>query len=1015
MSEDLKERLAELRDAFRAGDLDSSTSPMTLAAYMASVLQRKLAGPGLANDVEKQVALVNSLITALGRASGSDGCVEDSIVNPPRLLLEVQRDQPPGVEISPIRRPSTPLREDALFVRASGEPAFASELNRELASADRVDLICAFVVWNGVRVLRDEISRLHERGGRLRLITTTFTGITEARALEELIERGAEVKVSYDTRNTRLHAKAWLFHRDSEFGTAYIGSSNLTYTAIHDGLEWNVRLSQAKSGGLLERFGATFETYWQDAQFETYDPARFAAAVRRVRSGDLITTAMFDIHPLPFQEAMLERLQVERERHGRWRNLIVSATGTGKTVMAALDYARQPLVDGRRPDLLFVAHRDEILNQSVATFRTVLKNASFGEKWAAGAKPSVGNHVFASIQSLHASDIATIDPSRYQILIVDEFHHAAAPTYRGLLDRLKPDLLLGLTATPERTDGLDITHWFDGRIAVELRLWDAIQQDLLCPFQYFGIADDVDLSAVKWSRRGYDQGELSELYTGNNARVAKVLEAVRQIVRDPLQMRALCFCVSVAHAEFMAAAFISAGIPSAVVTGTTMREDRQRAVQDLREGRLNAVFSVDVFNEGLDVPSVDTLLFLRPTESANIFIQQLGRGLRKEAGKSGLTVLDFIGHQNRQFRFEPRFLALTGSGRRFISRDVEDDFPFLPSGCCIQLDRVSREIVLNNLRAAFRGRAAGLAAELAALGDVRLGAFLQRAGRDLAEVYLSGGWTALRRMAGFAGPPGPDEEKLTRSLSRMRHIDDRVRVTAYRGWLTEATPPDSADFAPRELRLLNMLHTDLWGRARTFGSLEQSLARFWPHADLRSELVELLELLDERGQHIVLESGLPQEVPLYVHEQYTRDEILAALGDATVESPATLREGVHYNKRYNADVFFITLKKSEKRFSPSTMYRDYAISPSIFHWESQSLTASNSPTGLRYQDHAEMGTGVYLFARETSNDDSGATAPFLFIGPATYLSHVGERPMQITWSLTHPLPGDFFQAAKAVA
>ena len=1014
LTQDLQQRIAELGDAFDAGALDVGEAPATLSAYVAAAAHRALSAPGMSSDLDAQVAIVNEVITLLD-GSPAGAAIEDAVLAPPQLLLEVHRDQPSsGTSHARIRRPSTPLRDDALFVRAPGEPAFASELNRELASADRVDLICAFVVWNGVRVLLDEISDLHARRGKLRLITTTFTGITEARALEELINRGAEVKVSYDTRSTRLHAKAWLFHRASGFGTAYVGSSNLTHTAIHDGLEWNVRLSEARSAGLLNRFGATFESYWQDPQFEDYQAERFAVAVERLSPDSALNTVMFDIHPFPFQAAILERLEVERERHGYWHNLVVAATGTGKTVMAALDYERQPLVDGRRPTLLFVAHRDEILNQSLATFRTVLKDGAFGEKWTGRAKPTRGDHVFASVQSLHAADVAAMDPSRYQVVIVDEFHHAAAASYRRLLDRLTPVLLLGLTATPERTDGLDVTKWFDGRIAIELRLWDAIQQDLLCPFQYFGVADDVDLSSLNWSRAGYDLTQISNLYTGNNARVAKVLEAVRRIVNDPTEMRALCFCVSVAHANFMAQSFLAAGIPSTVVTGETPTEARQHAVRDLRSGTVNALFSVDVFNEGLDVPGVDTVLFLRPTESATVFLQQLGRGLRKEEGKAGLTVLDFIGQQNRSFRFAPRFAALSGTGPTQLLRDVEADFPFLPSGCSIRLDRVSRDIVLNNLRASLKGRRAGLVSELVNLGDVTLGEFLHSEQRELSDVYAAGGWTSLRREAGFAGQPGPDEERLAGAIGRMRHIDDQARTEAYREWLVQPAPPE-AGTSVRGDRLLQMLHTDLWGRSKGMGSLAAALARFWPHADLRRELVELLGVLDDQAQHIHLASGLPPDVPLFLHERYTRDEVLTALGDATVETPPTSREGVHFNKAYNADVFFVTLKKSEERFSPSTMYRDYALSPTLFHWESQSRTTPNSPSGLRYQEHVQRGTSVYLFVREATKSESGGTMPFFFIGPATYVSHVSERPMQITWRLTHALPGDFFQAAKAVA
>jgi superfamily II DNA or RNA helicase len=993
--------------------LDLGEAPATLAAYVAAAAQRALAAPGLASNLEAQVARVNEVISLLEGAQPADGIVDDSVVVPPQLLLEVHRDSPPGGMHSRIRRPSTPLRDNALLVRAPGEPAFASELNRELASADRVDLICAFVVWNGVRVLFDEISDLDSRGGKLRLITTTFTGITEARALEELIRRGAQVKVSYDTRGTRLHAKAWLFHRASGFGTAYVGSSNLTHTAIHDGLEWNVRLSEARSGELLNRFAATFESYWQDPQFEDYDQERFATAVERISSDSSFPLAIFDIHPLPFQSAILERLQVERERHGYWHNLVVAATGTGKTVMAALDYARQPEVNGRRPTLLFVAHRDEILNQSLATFRTVLKDGSFGEKWTGREKPTRGDYVFAAIQSLHAANVDGLDRSRYQVVIVDEFHHAAAASYRRLLDHLTPKLLLGLTATPERTDGLDITKWFDGRVAIELRLWDAIQQDLLCPFQYFGVADDVDLSAIRWSRGRYDASELSSIYTGNHARAAKVLEAVRRIVNDPTKMRALCFCVSVAHANFMAQAFGTAGIPSAVVTGDTPSAERHRAVQDLRAGNINALFSVDVFNEGLDVPGVDTVLFLRPTESATIFLQQLGRGLRKETAKSGLTVLDFIGQQNRSFRFAPRFAALAGVGITQLERDVEADFPFLPSGCSIRLDRVSRQIVLGNLRAALRGRRAGLVSDLRDLGNVSLVEFLRGAQRELSDVYAAGGWTSLRRDAGFAGPPGPDEDRLAGAIGRMQHIDDEVRTTSYRRWLVETARP-AVGTSLRDDRLLEMLASDLWGRSRELGSLSDALTRFWSHGDLRQELVELLDVLDDQAQHLHLASGLPDEVPLLVHERYTRDEVLTALGDAKVGVPATSREGVHFNRAYNADVFFVTLKKSEERFSPTTMYRDYAVSPTLFHWESQSRTTANSLTGGRYQDHVHTGSSVHLFVRETTSTSSGAM-PFFYIGPATYVSHLGERPMQITWRLTHALPGDFFQAAKAVA
>ncbi len=260
-------------------------------------------------------------------------------------------------------------------------------------------------------------------------------------------------------------------------------------------------------------------------------------------------------------------------------------------------------------------------------------------------------------------------------MVVDEFHHAAAPTYGRLLKHLRPKVLLGLTATPERTDGQSVLEWFDGRIAVELRLWDALERGLLCPFQYFGLHDGTDLSHVQWSRRGYDVLALENVYTGDQARVSLVVQAIQDTVADPLAMRALGFCVSVAHARFMAHEFSRRGLRSIAVSADTPTDDREAALRDLRDGTVNVVFCVDLFNEGVDVPEIDTVLFLRPTESALVFLQQLGRGLRRTDSKSCLTVLDFIGGANRRFRFDLRFRALLGGHRSDIIRQIEERIP----------------------------------------------------------------------------------------------------------------------------------------------------------------------------------------------------------------------------------------------------------------------------------------------------------------------------------------------------
>ena len=254
---------------------------------------------------------------------------------------------------------------------------------------------------------------------------------------------------------------------------------------------------------------------------------------------------------------------------------------------------------------------------------------------------------------------------------------------------------------------------------MELRLWDALERGLLCPFQYFGLHDNTDLSSVRWSRKGYDTTELERIYTGDDARVKLVLEQVSQKHRDAGTMRALGFCVSIAHAEFMARRFTEAGLPSVAVSADTDSDTRKDALASLRSGQARALFAVDLFNEGVDLPEVDTLLFLRPTESALVFLQQLGRGLRRHERKDCVTVLDFIGQSHRQFRFDLRYRAVTGSTRTEVEKQVQLGFPFLPAGCSMQLDRVATQIVLDNLKSAIPSRRPAMVRELRALADAR--------------------------------------------------------------------------------------------------------------------------------------------------------------------------------------------------------------------------------------------------------------------------------------------------------
>lgn len=999
-------------------DLDREEAPFRLAQFARDELRRSL-DPD--EDAKGQADRVNRVLSD----AGGEGA--DVIQLPPRLLGGIKPLSHLGQIVDLPSNPATPFSQSDLLVNAEGQPNIGSELKAELASADRVDLVCAFVIWSGVRHLRDALEEVVRRGGAVRVITTTYMGATEKRAVDELHRLGAEVRVALDARTTKLHAKAWLLERDSGLNTAYVGSSNLSHTALFDGLEWNVRLSSTDAAHVIDRIRMTFESHWESEHFERYDPEVNGSELERALAehsrrslgeSSTISFAGLDVRPYPHQQRMLDTLKLERERHGRHRNLVVAATGTGKTVVAALDYKQLMSELGGRPSLLFVAHREEILRQSLATYRAVLKDGSFGEIHG-GGKIAEGQHVFAMIQSLRSDRLAQLGSDAFDVVVVDEFHHAAAESYDRLLDHVEPKELLGLTATPERLDGKDVTTWFDGRVAVELRLWEAIDQGFLVPFQYFGVADGVDLNGITWRRSGYVLSELSNLYTGDDLRVGKILKALDRIVADPGQMRALGFCVSKEHARYMAKKFTEAGLESCALTGDDRPEYRSQALGRLKQGELRCVFSVEVLGEGVDVPAVDCLLLLRPTESATVFSQQLGRGLRWADGKSHLTVIDLIGQHRKEFRFDRRLEAILDRRRGSVKEQVDNDFPFLPAGCTVDLDRKSREVVLQSLRQAARqSRRAQVVADLKQAGsDLAMPRFLDRFGHRIEDIYRGGrSWTELRREAGFEVPAATDsdlEALVLRNLSRLTHVDDPERSQFYRSLLSVERPPSISELRERHQRMLTMLAWSLGSGRSGRASVSRFFADLWGERAVLSELRVLLATLDQEAETmpIALTDGL---TPLNVHARYSREEIVAALRFGEGVKPKVTQGGVLWVEPAQSDVFFVDLHKAERDYSPTTMYRDYAINRELFHWESQSRQAPHQATVQRYIGHREQGIAVLLFVRERKRSELG-TMPFTFLGPVDYVSHAGEYPVQFTWRLRTPMPAELFETARSVA
>jgi superfamily II DNA or RNA helicase/HKD family nuclease len=1027
LTEELRARIERAREQGKTIDLqaieDGALADVLARHLHDQALESISAVPASRTDRRHaQVDIANRLIRELHAPYGTDVPAE---VDPDaQFLFEVSDASTSAVGRPATPRPGISLRDSVLLTNGHGDLQIGTQLALEIRSADRIDLLSAFVRFAGIRLIRRELQEFLLRGGEMRAIASVYTGSTEKRALDELVGLGAQVKVSYETAATRLHAKAWRFERNSGYHTAYVGSSNLTHSALLEGLEWNVRATAVDNPRIIERIEATFEQYWHKPEFEPYDPnidgARLQAALDAERSNGAITAPLplnIDVTPKPFQQKILEALDAERQR-GHFRNLVVAPTGTGKTWVSAFDYRR--LREAGHERLLFVAHRNEILEQSQRVFQMVLHDHEFGERYVASERPDSWDHVFASIQSLHRG-LERIDPTRFDVVIVDEFHHAEADTYRQLLQHLRPKILVGLTATPERADGREILHWFDDRIASEMRLWEALDQGLLAPFHYLGVGDGTDLRGVGFQRGRYVASELEGVLTGDHVRAQRILNSVQEWVLDRTKMRALGFCVGIAHARFMAGQFNAAGLESVALDGESSLDERRVAVERLRRGELRAIFTVDVFNEGIDIPEVDTILLLRPTESATIFLQQLGRGLRWADGKTVLTVLDFIGQANAEYRFDVKFRALLGGTRRQVERAIDNGFPLMPPGCAIRLDEISQEIILANLRSAIRSTRRLLVEDLRGLPPpTTLPEFLSASSFDLPDIYSNPSqattFTSARRAAGHLhGHAEATELDYGKALGRMLHIDDEERYRLWRAWLSSPTPPAPGSPGSREERLQWMLLAALGQRQRPVSEMGQAFSQFWSSRELRGELVDLLDVVRSRARLDSRPIDPSGAIPLHSHASYGLYEIIAAYGLMNNGVLRETREGVIWASSSASDLLLVTLNKSDEDYSPTTRYEDYPISMNRFHWESQSQTATTSATGQRYVNHFARGSNVILFVRENRRDEREQSNPYLCLGPARHVSHRSDRPMQIVWELERPMPAEIYEHAKVAA
>lgn len=997
--------------------MDCAEVPSLLANHIGKLVLNRLSDETL-TEVER-MDFANRLIDCIGEEE------EERVADKEMMLAAVinkVEDARMKATKQEMVRPLTGFRTSNLFTGGQSKVPLNAEIERDIESADRIYLIVSFLKLSGVNLIYDHLKRFCNRPNhRLRIITTTYCGVTDAKAVERLATLpNTEIRISYNAKIERLHAKSYIFERNSGFSTAYIGSSNLSKSAQTDGLEWNIRVTNVENPHIIKTALATFDIYWNSHNFEDFQEggiAKLRNELQLQRSPQTKQTEVLTKYTiLPHQKQILDRLAVVRE-DGIKRNLIVAATGTGKTVVSAFDYKWFAEQNPLHKRLLFIAHRKEILEQSLRTYRSVLSDANFGELWVGENKPIKGlEHLFVSVQTFNSQYdeiFSHLPADYYDYIVIDEAHHLVASSYRQILSHFSPQLLIGLTATPERMDGESLLPDFDGKVSAEIRLPMALNEGLLTPFQYLCISDNTDLSSDDLMQGSkYVATKLTEKLC-NIERVGLIIDRLDYYLPDKEKCRALAFCATKDHAQYMAERFKDQGLKADYLTSDRSTEERNALRRSLGKGELNYLFVVDMFNEGVDIPEVDTVLFLRPTESLTIFLQQLGRGLRLAPGKQLLTVFDFVAQLNKKYDFASRFQSLMVQKDKSVEEQIKKGFTFLPNGCTIHMEEKAQQYVLENIKAAIFNRKR-LINELHNFGHTpTIKEFVEWIGQDIRLIYKNNMcWSKLKKEAGLcAYEEDENTRRYEKYISKLVHANSASYLHFVRRIISNLNHIQLVD--EREKVYGTMLYYALYGdtiQKVGVGSIEEAISLLAHYPAFVSEIMELTDYLLENLEMRTFAIGEGMPLALEQYGCYSREEIFTIFGKQTAEKKMQGSiAGSFEMKDMNTEIFFVTLNKSEKDFSPTTMYNDYVVNENQFHWQSQAHE-THKGKGKRFTEQSENKRKFVLFVREHKQDGFGNTCPFFCFGLVDYIDSYGNKPMSINWRMHQPILPQFVKA-----
>jgi superfamily II DNA or RNA helicase len=911
------------------------------------------------------------------------------------------------------------------------------ELIKSMSECDRFYFSVAFINFSGLQLLLDPLKEAEKKGIKGRIITSTYLNFTDAKALEKIREfNNVDLKVFVTDKEIGFHTKAYIFEYKDSY-KVIIGSSNITQSALKSNIEWNVEIITKENGRFIQDVLQEYDYLWNMS--EDADPdfiSRYEEFLKSFKSTQMTHQMIYEnkqyIVPNRMQKRATENLDRLRS-FGEKKALVIAATGTGKTYMSAFD------VKNVKPKkLLFIVHREEILKKAKDTFEMLLPNdgLSFG-LLTGNHKQKHVDYVFATIQTI-SKCFHEFEKDEFEYLIIDEAHHATSPTYQTVLNYFEPKFTLGMTATPERTDGYNVFDLFDNNVALEVRLHEALEDELVIPFHYFGITDieGIDLSDVDID----DIGEITKRLKVNK-RVDFIIEKMDFYGHDGEKRKGLGFCVSIEHAQYMASEFNKRGYKSVCLYGADSPETRERYIHRLESDHdeLEFIFTVDIFNEGVDIPSINTVLMLRPTNSPIVFIQQLGRGLRKHANKSFLTVLDFIGNHNKTF-----LIALALNGSRYYDKEslkvaIATGFANIPGCTHIQMDKISQERILAQIDNENFNSMKYLKEEYFEFKKLNQGRipyllldYLKYDGApdpvkfiDREKTYLS--FVAKVEKDDYLKGLIQNEqfEATLKELSSklplkriyefviIRYLLDHEEMNleiAKRQILKMVTQVDD-DSVLHAFECLNQNYYDS-GQLKNKPKLVQYSGGKLVKTSLFNELLnnqDYRKFIEDIITYGIFryEKEFKSEyygVPHFkLYEQYPMIDAALLSNYRKIHSSFRGSGLLANGKEY---FLFIDLHKEED-VKESINYKDKFINERYFQWQSQNSTTQQSERGQNIIHNKARGVNLHLFVRKYRKID-GKNEPFIYIGKGDTVQYEGEKPITIKIKLEHEIPATLY-------